>query len=246
MGRRWVRRPRRERGFGDRVDLRALEGEKSESVGADIEGIGVGTDQRLIAQAGTVSALGNKVRAVFRHVDVIEIEGASRVAGLADGDFDVIVAERVVVLSHGDEPAIRRRVVQALRVAHIEREVDAEKRVGLRRSCQQSTMLVIDGERIVHALEDKAVAYAQGLIRRFDRKAQVDGGLIHVAKAPETERVLVLAEVQARNMRQGRWRQRCGTCRGPEFPDAIADQLVHHVLMGFLAAAVAHRTVVGQ
>src|ERR1700686_984190 len=95
---------RGQRRLGEGVDLRARERSQTEGVSSDVEAVGVGTDQRLIPEAGAVAS--EEIGAVKGDGDVVEVEEASRIARLADRDLEVVATEKIVVLDHGDEPAI--------------------------------------------------------------------------------------------------------------------------------------------
>src|SRR5690242_10599294 len=82
-----------QRGLRHGVELRAVEAvlEEGELVGGDVEAIGVGADERLVAEAGAAGMAGHCAVAVGG-VNAENVERASRVSGLADADEHARVA----------------------------------------------------------------------------------------------------------------------------------------------------------
>ena len=101
-----------------RVDLRAVEArrEGGELIGADIETVRVGADERLVAGARAAGVVG------IGRINHEQVERSRRIRGLAHRDENVarageVARDRVdVELQDGDEEALQVGIEVALRV----------------------------------------------------------------------------------------------------------------------------------
>ena len=151
------------------------------------------------------------LRTVILDRYAVDRPGAGRIPGLADGEIEVVGAGEIATTNvvsgithrvHIDgqdvgEPAVRRHVVVAARVGDERPERSrrpdnlrrvAEEGVEVRRPLHRSARRVVDLHHVVDDLHLDAVADAQALIRRLERKLVATVGETLIAMLQAIER----------------------------------------------------------
>jgi len=188
----------------ERIDLGGVEPRRREErvlVGGDVEAEGVGADLRVVTYARPTLAIvvRGAVGAVVLHRQAVDGPLAGGVAGLADGDVQVVGAEEVpggrvdVEGQHDVEPASGDPVEQAARVGQ-ERPGCPGGPVDRRRVAVEAVLVghpghrvagrVVHAQDVVDSLQHEAVADTQALVRRFQRElvTAIGGALVAVVQ----------------------------------------------------------------
>jgi hypothetical protein len=175
--------------FAQCIDLRAVEpgAEQRELVRRDEDSMRIGADVRIVAEAKAEIAvvIGRALRAVVLHRQRIDGPRSGRIGGVAHGEIKVVRAgERrgradAIERQHEVKPALRVGIEETRRIGDVGptcagRAIDRRgvtiERILVDRSHPGIAGRVVDPDDVVHRLHHEAIARAQTLIGRLDRK----------------------------------------------------------------------------